>query len=67
LQYPLLVDADLSVANAFGVYGPKKFMGKVSDSIHRETFVIDEKGVILFVIEKVKSKIATEQILELME
>ena len=38
-------------------------MGKVSDGIHRTTFIIDEKGMIEHVIDKVKSKIHTEQIL----
>jgi len=67
LPFSLLVDSDLHIANAFGVFGPKKFMGKVSDAIHRETFVINEKGEIMFVIDKVKSKIASEQIFELIE
>jgi len=64
LPFTLISDPDLKVANAYGVWGPKKFMGKISDSIHRETFVINEKGVIEKIIEKVVSKNATEQILE---
>ena len=61
--YDLLADEDLSVINAFGVWGPKKFMGKEYDGIHRTTFVIDEKGVIENVIDKVKTKEHASQIL----
>ena len=63
-QYPLLADEDKSVIEAFGVWGPKKFMGKEYDGIHRTTFVIDEKGAIENVIAKVKTKAHAEQILE---
>lgn len=62
--YPLLADEDKSVIEAFGVWGPKKFMGKEYDGIHRTTFVIDEKGVISQVIKKVKTKDHAAQILE---
>ncbi len=62
-QYPLLADEDKSVIEAFGVWGPKKFMGKEYDGIHRTTFVIDENGCIEQVISKVKTKDHTAQIL----
>ncbi|REE25633.1 peroxiredoxin Q/BCP [Winogradskyella pacifica] len=62
-QYPLLADEDKAVIEAFGVWGPKKFMGKEYDGIHRTTFVIDENGVIEDVIAKVKTKAHAEQIL----
>jgi peroxiredoxin Q/BCP len=42
----------------------KKFMGKEYDGIHRTTFVIDENGIIIEVIEKVKTKEHAEQILK---
>ena len=61
--FPLLADEEKEVINAFGVWGPKKFMGKVYDGIHRTTFVIDEKGVIEQVITKVKTKDHAAQIL----
>ena len=64
LPYPLLADEDKSVINAFGVWGSKKFMGKVYDGIHRTTFVIDENGLIEDVILKVKTKDHTSQILK---
>ena len=62
-QYPLLADEDKAVIEAFGVWGPKKFMGKEYDGIHRTTFVIDENGIITEVISKVKTKAHAEQIL----
>ncbi|MDC3260758.1 thioredoxin-dependent thiol peroxidase [Winogradskyella sp.] len=62
-EYPLLADEDKSVIEAFGVWGPKKFMGKEYDGIHRITFVIDENGVLENVIFKVKTKAHAEQIL----
>ncbi|MBA6315914.1 thioredoxin-dependent thiol peroxidase [Cellulophaga baltica] len=61
--FPLLADEDHTVINAFGVWGPKKFMGKTYDGIHRMTFVVDEKGVVSNVIEKVKTKDHAAQLL----
>lgn len=63
LPFPLLADEDHSVLNAFGVWGPKKFMGREYDGVHRTTFVIDEQGVIEQVITKVKTKDHAAQIL----
>ena len=62
--YDLLADEDKSVIEAYGVWGPKKFMGREYDGIHRTTFIIDEYGVIDLVITKVKTKEHTAQILE---
>lgn len=62
--YPLLADTEKDVINAFGVWGPKKFMGREFDGIHRITFIVNEDGVVDRVIDKVKAKIHTEQILE---
>lgn len=63
LPFSLLADEDHTVINAYGVWGPKKFMGREFDGIHRTTFVIDENGVIEEVIGKVKTKDHTNQIL----
>ncbi len=63
LPFPLLADEDRAVINAFGVWGPKKFMGKEYDGIHRTTFIIDEKGIIEEVIGKVDTNEHTSQIL----
>jgi peroxiredoxin Q/BCP len=64
LPFPLLADEEKSVIQAFGVWGPKKFMGKEYDGIHRTTFVIDENGVIEEVITEVKTKAHSAQILK---
>ncbi|WP_282018648.1 thioredoxin-dependent thiol peroxidase [Salegentibacter mishustinae] len=61
--FPLLADEDKEVIQAYGVWGPKKFMGKEYDGIHRTTFIIDEEGKIEEVIKKVKTKEHTDQIL----
>ena len=61
--FPLLADEDKSVIEDFGVWGPKKFMGKEYEGIHRTTFVIDEKGILEQVISKVKTKDHAAQIL----
>ncbi|AIN73623.1 thioredoxin-dependent thiol peroxidase [Flavobacterium psychrophilum] len=62
--FPLLADENKAVIEAFGVWGPKKFMGKEYDGIHRTTFVIDENGIIDAVITSVKTKEHTKQILD---
>lgn len=56
LNFTLLSDENHAVADAFGVWGPKKFMGKEYDGIHRQTFLIDENGVISHVFNKFKTK-----------
>ncbi|WP_034893067.1 thioredoxin-dependent thiol peroxidase [Gillisia sp. Hel_I_29] len=63
LPYPLLADESKEVINAYGVWGPKKFMGKEYEGINRTTFVIDEQGIIQEVIGKVKTKDHAAQIL----
>ncbi|GCD79432.1 thioredoxin-dependent thiol peroxidase [Schleiferia thermophila] len=67
LPFTLISDPDRRVIEAFGVWGKKKFMGKEYDGIHRETFVIDENGVILKVFTKVDTKNHAKQILESLE
>jgi thioredoxin-dependent peroxiredoxin len=64
LPFPLIADEKHEVINAFGVWGPKKFMGRLFDGIHRTTFVIDENGIISEVIDTVKTKAHTAQILK---
>ena len=65
LPFPLLADTERTILNSFGVWGPKKFMGKEYDGIHRMTFILDEDGVIERVIDKVKTKTHAEQILDI--
>lgn len=64
LPFTLIADADKVIANAYGVWGPKNFMGKTYDGINRTTFIINEEGIIEKVIEKVKTKNHFEQIIE---
>jgi peroxiredoxin Q/BCP len=65
LPFPLIADEDKKVIEAFGVWGPKKFMGKEYDGIHRTTFLIDESQVIVGIIEKPNTKDHTREILEI--
>ncbi|MDO5510598.1 MAG: thioredoxin-dependent thiol peroxidase [Weeksellaceae bacterium] len=67
LDFPLIADTEKSIINKFGVWGEKKFMGRTYDGIHRTTFLIDEKGKITHVIDKVKTKTHTQQILEIIK
>ncbi|MEL7221933.1 MAG: thioredoxin-dependent thiol peroxidase [Bacteroidota bacterium] len=67
LPFDLLADEDKSTLMAYGAWGPKKFMGRSYEGVHRFTFVIDEEGKIAAVITKVKTKRHTAQILEAME
>ncbi len=64
LPFSLLPDTDKKIILAYGVWGPKKFMGKSYDGVFRTTFVIDENGIIEKVFTKVDTKNHTEQILE---
>lgn len=64
LLYPLIADEEKLIINAYGVWGPKKFMGREFDGIHRTTFVIDENGLISEIITKVKTKEHSAQILK---
>jgi peroxiredoxin Q/BCP len=64
LPFPLLADTDLTIVKKYGVYGDKLFMGKTITTIHRITFIIDEKGKIEKIIHRVKAGDAAAQILE---
>ncbi|MCD8839989.1 thioredoxin-dependent thiol peroxidase [Staphylococcus arlettae] len=62
LKFDLLVDEDYQLANDVGVYQLKKSFGKESMGIVRTTFIIDEEGIIIDVIEKVKVKTQMEEL-----
>ena len=64
LPFPLIADTDKSIIKSFGVWGEKKFMGKVYDGIHRTTFIMNEQNEIIGIIEKPKTKAHVEEILE---
>lgn len=67
LPFPLIADTNKEVINAYGIWGPKKFMGKKYDGLHRTTFLINEKGKIHEVIKKPKTKAHAEEILNLFQ
>ena len=56
LNFTLLGDEDHQVAEQFGVWGTKKFMGKVYDGLHRLSFLINQDGTIEHVFDKFKTK-----------
>ena len=64
LPFRLIPDTEKEIIKAYGVWGPKKFMGREYDGIHRTTFVIDENGLIEKIFTKVKTKEHAQQILD---
>jgi len=62
-QYPLLSDESGATVEAYGAWGPKKFMGREFDGILRISYVIDEQGSIEQVFGKVKTKTHGEDVL----
>lgn len=64
LPFTLLSDPDHAIAEAYGTYGQKKFMGRTYMGILRTTFLIDEKGKIKKVFEKVKPDEHSREVLE---
>ncbi|MCG6273007.1 thioredoxin-dependent thiol peroxidase [Vibrio vulnificus] len=67
LNFTLLSDEDHAVAEQFGVWGEKKFMGTVYDGLHRISFLINEEGVIEHVFDKFKTKDHHEVVLNYLE
>ncbi len=67
LNFDLLVDEDFLLSKETGVYQLKKSFGKESMGIVRTTFVIDEKGIIKDVIEKVKVKTHIDELKNILE
>jgi len=64
LPFPLIADPEKKIIKAYGAWGLKKLYGKEYEGLLRMTFVIDEKGVITRIFEKVKTKEHTQQILK---
>lgn len=64
LPFPLISDTEKKILQDYGVWGRKKFMGREYDGVIRTTFIIDEKGVIEEVIEKVDTKNHAAQVLK---
>lgn len=63
-QYSLLSDPDKEMINAFGIWGPKKFMGREIVGVHRTTFIVDENGVITHILNKVKTNEHAQQLMD---
>lgn len=62
LNFDLLVDEDYKLSDELGVYQLKKSFGKESMGIVRTTFVLDEEGIVIHIIEKVKVKTQIEEL-----
>lgn len=67
LNFDLLADEDHTIADAYGVWAMKKFMGKEYEGIHRITFVIDEQGVLRHIMEKVATKTHHDDVLAILK
>jgi|SRR5690554_3613820 len=67
LNFDIISDPERKIIELFGVYGEKKFMGKIYDGIHRTTFVMNKKNEIIEIIRKPKTKLHTQEILEIYE
>ena len=66
LPFTLLSDPELQAIQAYGVWQEKKMCGKVSMGVVRTTYLIDEQGMILRVMEKVKPDTNAEEILQIL-
>ena len=64
LPFTLLSDTSTEMLRAFGAWGEKKLYGKVTEGTLRRTFIFDENGVLVRIIDKVDTKNAASQILE---
>ena len=64
LPFTLLADRDHAIADAYGVYGEKRFMGRTYMGVKRITYLIDEKGKIKKVFEKVKPEEHAQEVLD---
>ena len=65
LPFPLIADTSKKILNDYGVWGEKKNYGKTYMGVIRTTFIIDEKGIIEKIIQKVDTAAHTEQIFKL--
>jgi len=64
LPFTLLADTDHAISDAYGVYGQKKFMGRSYMGVKRMTFLIDEKGKVKKVFEKVNPEDHAQEVLD---
>ena len=66
LNFTLLSDEDHAVADSYGAWGPKKFMGRLFDGILRTSFLINKEGRLVHVMDKVKTKTHHDDVLALL-
>lgn len=64
LPFDLLADTDKQIVEAYGVWGEKSMYGKKYMGTHRKTFLIDEKGKIVKIFDKVKVAEHADEVLE---
>ncbi|GGY39812.1 putative peroxiredoxin bcp [Bacterioplanes sanyensis] len=67
LNFDLLSDEDHAIAEQYGVWALKKFMGKEFMGVHRLTFIIDSDGQLVHIMEKVKTKSHHDDVLALLD
>jgi peroxiredoxin Q/BCP len=67
LNFVLLSDEDHAIADKYGVWGLKKFMGREFMGIIRTTFVIDKNGKLAHVMDKVKTRSHHDDVLEILK
>jgi peroxiredoxin Q/BCP len=67
LPFPLLMDEDLKIHEAYGVWGEKTLYGKQYMGTIRTTFVIDASGKIQAIIDKVDTAEHSQQLIDLLE
>ena len=63
LNFPLISDTDKTIIQEFGVWGPKKFMGREYEGINRMTFIFDQTQTLIKVIEKPNTKDHANEVL----
>jgi peroxiredoxin Q/BCP len=64
LNFTLLSDPDHKIIESYGAWGPKKFMGREYDGIHRQSFLIGKDGKIASIIHQVNTKTHHEDVLK---
>ena len=64
LPFPLLADEDHKICDTYGVWGPKKMMGREYEGVHRTTFLINKQGIVAHVFENVRPSEHSAEVLK---
>ena len=67
LNFTLLSDEDHAIAEKYGVWGLKKFMGREFMGVHRVTFIVNKEGRLVHIMEKVKTKTHHDDVLAVID